>query len=89
MFNIGSWNTWGLNSLQKQNTVHHWTQKNNLDLIGLLETKIEISNLAATQANLALSGWHFISNIHHTTHCRILVGWNSHKLNLTYEDSSP
>jgi len=89
MFNIGSWNTWGLNSLQKQKTVHHWTQKNNLDIFGLLETKLEVSNLAAAEANLAPSCWHYISNIHHTSHCRILVGWNSHKLNLIYEDSSP
>jgi len=89
MFNIGSWNTWGLNSLQKQNTVHHWMQKNNLDIFSLFETKIEVSNLAATQDNLAPSCWHYISNIHHTSHCRILVGWNSHKLNLIYEDSSP
>ncbi|KAJ7009374.1 hypothetical protein NC653_000138 [Populus alba x Populus x berolinensis] len=84
-----SWNTWGLNSLQKQNTVHDWTQKNNLDIFGLLETKIEVTNLAAVQANLAPSCWHFLSNTHHTSHCRILVDWNSQKHNLIYEDSSP
>jgi exonuclease III len=53
MFNIGSWNTWGLNSLQKQKTVHEWTQKNDLDIFGLLETKIGGANLAAVAATLA------------------------------------
>jgi len=89
MFNIGSWNTWGLNSLQKQKTVHDWTQKNNLDIFGLLETKIGVANIAVVKAKLAHLYWHFISNIHHTSYCRILVGWNSYKLNLTYKNSSP
>ncbi|XP_034915333.1 uncharacterized protein [Populus alba] len=75
-------------SLQKQNTIHHWMQKNNLDIFGLLETKIEDTNLAAAQANLAPASWHFVSNIQHTSHCRILVGWNPQKLTLIYEDSS-
>jgi len=88
MFNIDSCNTWGLNSLQKQKTIREWTQKNDLDIFGLLETKIGGTNLAAVVATLALAHWQFTSNIHHTSHCRILVGWNSHKLNLTYENSS-
>ena len=52
MFSIGSWNVWGLNNLQTQKTVHDWTTKNNLQLFGLLETKIAPANLDAVEANL-------------------------------------
>ena len=89
MFIIGSWNIWGLNGLQKQKTVHAWTQKNNLDIFGLLETKISAANLAAVQTSLAPSHWQFHSNITTSSTYRILIGWNSKKLHLTCVHSAP
>jgi len=83
MFIVGSWNIWGLNGLKKQKTVHEWTQKNNLDIIGLLETKIDAANLASIEPRLAPSHWKYISNTTSSPTCRILVGWNTHKLHLT------
>jgi exonuclease III len=74
MFIVGSWNIWGLNGLQKQKTVHAWTQKNNLDIFGLLETKISAANLAAVQTSLAPSHWQFHSNITTSSTYRILIG---------------
>ncbi|KAJ6974535.1 hypothetical protein NC653_030590 [Populus alba x Populus x berolinensis] len=89
MFVVGSWNIWGLNGLQKQKNVHAWAQKNNLDIFGLLETKIGPANLAATQTNLAPSHWQFHSNITTSSTCRILIGWNSKKIHLTCVHSAP
>jgi exonuclease III len=77
MFIVGSWNIWGLNGLHKQKTIHAWTQKHKLDIFGLLETKIEVANLAALQSNLTPSHWKYHSNIASSPTCRILVGWNT------------
>jgi len=83
MFIVGTWNIWGLNGSQKQNNVHAWTQKNNLDIFGLLETKIGAANLESIKTKLSPSHWHYHSNITSSSTCRILVGWNTQKLHLT------
>jgi hypothetical protein len=89
MFIIGSWNIWGLNGLQKQKTVHVWAQKNSLDIFGLLETKVSAANLANVQPTLAPLHWQYLTNIASNPTCRILVGWNPHKLHLTCLHSAP
>jgi hypothetical protein len=88
MFNIGSWNIWGLNSFHKQKTVQEWTIKNNLDIFGLLETKIIASNLDTIAPHLAISLWQYTTNITSSSSCRIFIGWNPHKLSLTHITSS-
>ena len=88
MFSIGSWNIWGLNNLQTQKAVQEWTTKNNLEIFGLLETKIASSNLSAVTSKLGLPHWHYTSNIDYSTSCRILVGWNPHKISLTCVNAS-
>jgi hypothetical protein len=56
---------------------HAWTQKkNNLDIFGLLETKIDAAHLASIETKLALYYWKYHSNITSSSSCRILVGWN-------------
>ncbi|KAJ6980750.1 hypothetical protein NC653_024182 [Populus alba x Populus x berolinensis] len=70
----GSWNIWGLNGLQKQKTIHSWIQKHNLDIFGLLETKIAASNLADIETKLTPPHWKYFSNIASSPTCRILVG---------------
>jgi exonuclease III len=88
MFNLGSWNVWGLNSFHKQKIVQEWTSKNNLDLFGLFETKITASNLDTLAPHLAIPPWQYTTNITSSTSCRIFVGWNRHKLSLTHLTSS-
>jgi len=89
MFNIGSWNIRGLNGHLKQKTVIDWTTKNNLDIYGLLETKIAAANMPAVESNLAPHPWKYISNVSASSPCRIMVGWNPIKLNLTCTHQSP
>jgi len=89
MFIIGSWNIWGLNGLQKQKIVQAWAQKNSLDIFGLLETKVTAANITAVQTTLAPSHWQYHSNIASNPTCRILVGWNPHKLHLNCIHSAP
>nr|TKS06527.1 hypothetical protein D5086_0000121650 [Populus alba] len=84
----GSWNIWGLNGLQKQKTIHSWIQKHNLDIFGLLETKIAASNLADIETKLTPPHWKYFSNIASSLTCRILVGWNPQQLHLTCIHSS-
>ncbi|KAJ6978456.1 hypothetical protein NC653_026763 [Populus alba x Populus x berolinensis] len=89
MFIISCWNIWGLNGPQKQKNVQFWAQKNNLDIFGILETKITAANITSVQATLAPPYWQFYSNINSNPTCRILVGWNPHKLQLICLHSSP
>jgi exonuclease III len=89
MFIIGSWNIWDLNGVQKQKVVHAWAQKNSLDIFGILETKVNAANLAVVQTNLAPFHWNYYSNTTSNTTCRILVGWNTYKLNLTCLHRAP
>ena len=88
MFSIGSWNIWGLNNLQTQKAVQEWTENNNLELFGLLETKISPSNLSTVESKLGLPQWQYTSNIDYSPSCRILVGWNPHKISLTCVNAS-
>ncbi|KAF9663126.1 hypothetical protein SADUNF_Sadunf17G0006000 [Salix dunnii] len=74
-----SWNIRGLNTSQSQYQVLQWINKNNLDVLGLLETRIKEPNLAAVQANFLPSRWEAISNISYNPICRIILGWNSQK----------
>jgi len=59
MFIVGSWNIWGLNGLNKQKNAHEWAKNNNLDIFGLLETKVAAANLASIEPFLAPSYWKY------------------------------
>jgi hypothetical protein len=56
--------------------MHGCKKKNNLDIFGLLETKIDAAHLASIETKLALYYWKYHSNITSSSSCRILVGWN-------------
>ncbi|KAJ6729712.1 hypothetical protein OIU85_020603 [Salix viminalis] len=77
---IGAWNIRGLNSPNKKKMIQQWVNKNNLNIFGILEPRILPANMAATEEGLGLHNWHFISNIHHSRLCRIMVGWNPAKV---------
>ncbi|KAJ6724579.1 hypothetical protein OIU85_022495 [Salix viminalis] len=83
MISLGGWNTWGLNGFQKQNSVLQWTTKNNLDIIGILETKLQASKLPHIGTLLKMPHWHFLSNSQGSNTCRIIVGWNPYKVHVT------
>ena len=83
MINIGTWNVWGLNSPNKQKTVRDWVTKQKLGIVGLLESKIASARLDPVISGLALPSWNFLSNISASASCRILVGWDPLKYNIT------
>ncbi|KAJ6681808.1 hypothetical protein OIU74_020133 [Salix koriyanagi] len=83
MISVGGWNTRGLNGFQKKNSVQQWTTKNNLDIIGILETKLQASNLPHIGTLLNMHHWHFLSNSQGSNTCRIIVGWNPFKVHVT------
>ncbi|KAJ6287964.1 hypothetical protein OIU77_001103 [Salix suchowensis] len=84
-----NWNTWGLNSPNKIWSVQNWIKSHHLDIIGLIETKVSISNLPRVESHLNLIGWDFFSNATLDSPCRILVGWNTQAYTLTNFHSSP
>jgi len=53
-----------------------------------LETKVGPANLHSITTKLSPSHWKYHSNITSSTTCRILVGWNTQKLHLTYLHSA-
>ncbi|KAJ6324625.1 hypothetical protein OIU76_011839 [Salix suchowensis] len=57
-----------------------WVAKNNLDLIGMLEPRIQPVNIQAVEKGLGLHGWKFISNESQHPLCRIMIGWNTQKV---------
>ncbi|KAJ6313908.1 hypothetical protein OIU78_017543 [Salix suchowensis] len=88
MVAIGSWNVRGLNTPHKQFAVRSWLKHHNLDIFGLLETKITYANLARVQNNLLPTHWATMSNIQASPICRIMVGWNSQICHLQCIDFS-
>ncbi|KAJ6287931.1 hypothetical protein OIU78_027945 [Salix suchowensis] len=69
-----NWNTWGLNSSKKIWSVQNWIKSHHLDVIGLIETKVTLSNLPRVERNLNLLDWDFFSNATVGLPLRDLVG---------------
>ncbi|KAB5547862.1 hypothetical protein DKX38_011268 [Salix brachista] len=74
--------------LKLKQSVRNWINFHNLDLFGLLETRISSINLTSVQANVLPSGWSAFSNIQDSSNCRILVGWNTLKFQVQCIHSS-
>ncbi|KAB5540601.1 hypothetical protein DKX38_013575 [Salix brachista] len=75
MVAFGSWNIWGLNGSNKQSAIRRWMHNHQLDIIGILETRVNASNLHSVQAKIAPT-WRFYTNSINDTYCRIMAGWN-------------
>lgn len=69
------WNVRGVTSPLKQGEVYNFTRKNNIDVIGLLETKLSGRNLQYLIRNV-FGGWKYTSNFDLHAGGRILVLWN-------------
>ncbi|KAJ6416410.1 hypothetical protein OIU84_002295 [Salix udensis] len=73
----GSWNIRGLNGHNKQKEVRDWIFKNQLGVVGLLETKVLAANQKAVEEGLQLLSWSYITNGQQDGRVRIMAG---HKL---------
>ncbi|KAJ6737818.1 hypothetical protein OIU85_019839 [Salix viminalis] len=85
---IAAWNLRGLNTPKKQKLVQQWISKNSLNIVGLLETRIRPANMEAVKFGLGLANWKFISNAHMAPLCRILVGWNTERADISMVHSA-
>ncbi|KAJ6674225.1 hypothetical protein OIU85_013149 [Salix viminalis] len=86
MVGLGSWNIWGLNSARKQSAVRKWMHHHQLDIIGILETRVMPANISSVQAKFD-PHWKFVSEAT-DTYCRIMVGWNTKAMDFHQVNSS-
>lgn len=80
MVSIASWNIRGLNSLIKQTEVKNLLQENKITVLGLLETKVKAVNCDRVMRNI--SDWRWISNHNSSYNGRVMVLWDSRKIEL-------
>ena len=80
--NIQCWNIRGLNQPQKQQEVARLVHALNLDVVGLVETKVKFSNQDIIKNNI-FPNWNFITNSQPDFIGRIWVGWNPGKVNVS------
>lgn len=73
--NLGFWNVWGLHVLSKQREVFSFISSNNMDIFGLLETKLNSTTLDKLRKNY-LQSWSFFNNFDIPRNGRILLVWN-------------
>lgn len=78
--NIGFWNVrGGLHEPRKQREVTSFLTKNNINFFGLLETKLNSSNLELFKKN-TVKDWGFVDNFSVARNGRILLTWNPARL---------
>lgn len=78
---LGTWNIRGLNTPLKQNGVRSFIGQHNIDVLGILETKLGMSTIDQIMRN-KFDNLLQINNFEVHRAGRILVIWNSLKLNL-------
>ena len=78
---ISSWNIRGLNHPSKQLEVANFINDNNIDVMGITETKIRPENENFIKKK-CFKNWDFISNSCSSPVGRIWIGWNPAKINL-------
>uniref|UniRef100_A0A803PR18 Endonuclease/exonuclease/phosphatase domain-containing protein n=1 Tax=Cannabis sativa TaxID=3483 RepID=A0A803PR18_CANSA len=75
MDKILSWNVRGINNQHKQHEVKQFIAKNNVGLVGLLETRVKAPSLGALYVRM-FSNWCFTANNAWHKGGRIAVAWN-------------
>lgn len=78
---IASWNIRGLNRPLKQNDVRDFIKKYDIDIMGVLETKLEVSRIKRVMRN-KFYGFRQINNFNMHDAGRILILWNPLKIGL-------
>ena len=84
---ISSWNIRGLNQPLKQTEISKFIFANDLDVLGILETKVRMQNQDKIKRVLP-NHWTLISNTQSNSVDRIWIGWNPNKVNLTILNST-
>ena len=79
---ISCWNIRGLNKPTKQTEIAKFIYENNIDILGITETKVKKINEDFIKRKCFRS-WDFVSNSSPNSVGRIWVGWNPDKLNVT------
>lgn len=68
-------NVCGLNKDLHLKEVQHFICTNNIDFMGLLETKVKVQNALGTSKNIN-KNWKWLFNYDHNYNGRVWVGWN-------------
>ena len=76
---ISCWNIRGLNQSTKQSEVAKFIFDNNIDVLGLVETKVKLVNEDSIK-NKVFKHWSFVTNSSPDSTRRIWVGWNPNKI---------
>ena len=76
MIKIGCWNIRGLNDSCKQSEIRNFISKNNIQIFGILETRVRSVNKDWIQKKV-FRDWSVIDNQDFSTLGRIWIGWNS------------
>ena len=79
---ISSWNIRGLNCPIKQKEITKFISNNQIDVMGIIETKVRIPNQVKIQNNF-MPHWKFVTNSDPHSVDRIWVVWNPEKVSLT------
>ncbi|CAA0839627.1 Unknown protein, partial [Striga hermonthica] len=85
---IASWNIRGFNGPLEQDEVVNLIRRNNIDVLGLLETKIDTRRLSLFM-DRRLPGWAFCENFDVVDRGRIAILWNPMKVDITMEAALP
>ena len=78
---ISSWNIRGLNCSLKQKEISRFISHNQIDVIGIIETKVRMPNQVKILNNF-MPQWKFVTNSEPHAVDRIWVGWNPNKVSL-------
>ncbi|GJZ16448.1 RNA-directed DNA polymerase, eukaryota, reverse transcriptase zinc-binding domain protein [Tanacetum coccineum] len=76
------WNIRGMSISDKQKEVRNIIKEENLQMCGVIETLVKYHNIISI-CKKVFGKWEFISNGEDNSRgCRIMVGWNSNRLNV-------
>ncbi|XP_074360896.1 uncharacterized protein LOC141701135 [Apium graveolens] len=73
--NFAAWNVRGINKSPHQKELQQFISVNNIDLMGILETKVKVSNALSISKKIN-KNWQWLFNYDHHYNGRIWVGWN-------------
>ncbi|GKC78416.1 RNA-directed DNA polymerase, eukaryota, reverse transcriptase zinc-binding domain protein [Tanacetum coccineum] len=79
---VAVWNIKGMSTSDKQKEVRSIIKEENLQMCGIVETHIKYQNINTTGKKV-FGNWEFTSNGEDNSKvCRIMIGWNSNKMNV-------
>ncbi|XP_074301215.1 uncharacterized protein LOC141632574 [Silene latifolia] len=81
MIKLGVWNVRGLNNVNKQKHLKWFLLQNDVELFGLLETRVKPSSLNLIASNVCY-GWNFVTNISQHPGGRIWILWKGNSVDV-------